>query len=352
MCESEASADVRSVSRELCPSRATARRRRSRLTARATRLRLRRIVTLACVAAAVGLTTPVPASGQGTEQKYTLLIGLSQYRQVSDGIVQLSYPDEDVTALTSVLVGQNFQVVSLIDDDAKREDIIQELYHHAEMVRKQDTFLLYFSGHGVRNDAVNGKTYWLTYDAGLAVLDTAGIRIEHLLEYVQDIKAERKIVLLDHCFSGDVVTASSPEITTDAGGGGPGAGARTTGGGRRIAARGVFRDDDWYAEAAPHATGLVMLAAAKDRAFESPTLKHGLFTAALLRALGSRDADTAPRNGRLSANELISFVRTKVAALAAAEGFPPQQPRAFGVGAELGLHREHQRYALQRPGSG
>jgi len=139
-------------------------------------------------------------------------------------------------------------------------------------------------------------------------------------------------VLLDHCFSGAVVDVAGPAATQPGADAGRAATARTTGEGRRIDSRGAFSDTDWYNEIEPRAKGLVVLAAAKNRAFESATLGHGLFTEAVLRALGSREADTEPHDGKLSTKELVAFVKTKVKTLAAPRTCRSRSPKTSNRG--------------------
>ncbi len=299
-------------------------RYRHRRTQRAQPLPLAVATFRAIAALLIGV---VPVVAQEAGQKYALLIGVAEYRFTASGITALQYPGKDVTDLAGVLLTQNYRITKLTNEDAKREDIITELDRHAQLVRKQDTFLLYFSGHGVRNR--NGRTYWLTYDANLTTLDVAGIRIGHLLDYVGDIKAERKLVLLDHCFSGDVVdyipSSASSQTTGDSKGFGATSDAGVTSHVEQV--KGAFLVKDWVKEAKADAGGQITIAAARAGAFELAKYGHGLLTEALLRAFGSRDAD-ANRDGKLSAMELIEYVPTQVAHLAADAHLPLQQPHS------------------------
>lgn len=270
--------------------------------------------------ALLALCFAAPVAGQApTPRKYALLVGLNKYLYPTTGIPELEFAKADVTSLSSVLEQQGYEVVSLLNDHARREDVVAELSRHAALLNETDDFLLYYAGHGVRNKSVNLKTYWLTYDAQLEALDVSGIRLRHLLDYVMDIKAKRKMILLDHCFSGDLIsTAGSgggPRGAPDAPAGPAGTTGRRGGGGTQRLERNAFPLNDFTQVVTSAGEGLVVIAAARGEAFELRNLGHGLFTAALLSALTTREADSN-RDAKLSIDELKAYLQTKVRTLA------------------------------------
>jgi hypothetical protein len=204
---------------------------------------------------------------------------------------------------------------------ARRVDIVRALTDLGDRVTGEDTFLLFFAGHGVR--ARNGHTYWLTRDTSLDLLDENGIRLEHLMDYVRDIRAKSALVLLDHCFSGDVTRASdrsrsldssSPTSSTP--------GEVRAGEGGFVLTRGVSRVKEIGDEILANGSGLLVLAAARDEAFEADQLKHGVFTSALLEALRSRKA--TPGDASLSVLELSLFLGRRVKELSQTLSLPDQ----------------------------
>ena len=60
----------------------------------------------------------------------------------------------------------------------------------------QDTFVLAFSGHGMRK---NGRNYLLTYYSGISTAEYTALGLESLKGLLGSIKAERKLVILDAC---------------------------------------------------------------------------------------------------------------------------------------------------------
>jgi hypothetical protein len=260
-----------------------------------------------------------PCAGQAPPRKYALLVGLNKYLYPTTGIPELEFAKADVTALASVLEQQGYEVVTLLNDHARREDVVAELSRHAALLNETDDFLLYYAGHGVRNKSVNLKTYWLTYDAQLEALDVSGIRLRHLLDYVMDIKAKRKMILLDHCFSGDLISTAAPgggpRGAPDPQAGPPPPAGRRGGEGAARLERNAFPLNDFTQVVTAAGEGLVVIAAARGEAFELRALGHGLFTAALLAALTTREADTN-HDAKLSIDELKAYLQTKVRTLA------------------------------------
>lgn len=253
----------------------------------------------------------VSAEAQNTPKRYALVIGLNNFLFLNNSLKPLQFANADAREVAEVLTRYGFDVTPLINVAAKREAIVGELNRLARLVNRDDTFLLFFAGHGVQNPSISDtSTYWLTYDALLDAPDVQGIRLEHLMDYVRDIRANRKLVLLDHCFSGKVSAALHPAASgsldaTQPGGRG---GSDTT----LTVARGAEPVPGW-ASVRSRATGLVVLGASRDLAYERDG--HGLFTAALLAALRSRAADT-DKDGKLTVAELLMFLPQRMQMLA------------------------------------
>lgn len=256
-------------------------------------------------AATLIVVAAAPAAAQ-SPKKYALLIGLNQY--LSPRVVDLQYATKDVNDLLPLLLKNGYTSIGpLINPTAARDNIVAHLYRIAAEARPEDSFLLYFAGHGVRGSIGRASTYWLTYDATFEQLDVAGIRLTHLLDYVADIKASQKIVILDHCFSGDIVVRP----------GTPDGGARDATSGPTFdfvpAARGGTPIPSLDDAAKVAGAGTVVIAAARGFAYEldSPTGGNGLLTTALLKALKTRAAD-ANRDAKLSVNELTTYLESEV----------------------------------------
>lgn len=264
---------------------------------------------------------------QATGEKHALLIGIDGYKYPSSSIQTLRYAIADVNALEDALKRNGYYVTRLTEGDAEREDVVAALARYALRLRREDSFLLYYAGHGVRNKSINQRTYWLPYDATLDRLEVDGIRLPHLADYVADIPAGRKLILLDHCFSGDLIQQLQRDGTD------PARRSERVSVSLDTESRGGFSVDDF--RSASDSTALLILAASMRDAYESPQLQHGVFTAALLDAFLTRNADT---NGdaKLSVDELRAYLASEVPALSQRTVGTGQQVLERAVGAFSG----------------
>ena len=277
---------------------------------------------------------PSAALSQSVGKRYALLIGVNKYQ--SSKIPSLAYVDNDIRDLQRVLTAQGYEVTTVPNDRAYRYAILKELYSHAARVTEADTFVLYYAGHGIRNVEINRKTYWVTYDTDLGQLDVDGIRLEHLVDYISDIRAGRKLILLDHCFSGDAVgvlvgnvppaaagTPTAPAPPSD-----PPAGPEL----RRHATPVVTElEREVEEQTSPSDRGTVVVAAATRYAQESPAFKHGVFTLSVIEACTTREADR-DANGLLDLKELVLYSSERVKGLLKEAKMPPQKVVNQGTG--------------------
>jgi len=257
---------------------------------------LRKSVVGLLAAAAIGAATAqaLPA------KNHALVIGIDRY-PAAGGVSPLRFAVDDAKAVARVLGESNYEVVPLYANFARRDSILMELSRLATTAREEDSVLIYFAGHGVRRKLPRSSpVYWLTYDASPSLVDVGGIRISHLLDYVNEIPAGRKILILDHCFSAevDVVQATL--------------GSRA---GEDPSVRTLYAYDEAAFKAQVESrvpAGLVVISAAKDKAYEFTELGHGIFTHHLLRAFSSSDADENDDNN-VSVLELRKYIKAQVA---------------------------------------
>lgn len=111
---------------------------------------------------------------------------------------QLRGPDNDVSAMTAMLLGlgMGYQVTSQID--ATKAEIIELISYAFGNQGPDDVSLFYYSGHGV----TNSSTY---YSGALMTVDVDYITTDELAEMLNAIPG-KVIVILDSCGSGAAVT--------------------------------------------------------------------------------------------------------------------------------------------------
>ena len=135
--------------------------------------------------------------------KIALLIGVSQYQ--SD-LTPLYKASKDVQEMQNVLENSDIagfeQVKTLLDPDAQtmREEI-EVIFSGCQ---KGDLVLLFFSGHGIKDD--RGKLYFATNntrknDKGKLIWSTA-VAASWIQDLMGQSRCNRQVVILDCCFSG------------------------------------------------------------------------------------------------------------------------------------------------------
>jgi hypothetical protein len=264
----------------------------------------------ATVAFATGLAAAGGQTAHAAGKRYALLVAIDENHIEGADLTKLKYAISDAEKLSALLVAQGFETPRILRETAAgRNDILRELNWYARKTDENDEFVLFYSGHGVRNSEVNKQAYWMTYGAGIASLDATAIRLSHLVEFVREMKPRKKVILLDHCFSGDVVAKAAPP---------PPAASPPPGEAPREAplpalelakTSQIVRGE---IEGQVRGEGVMLLAAARNFAYESDELQQGVFTKAVIEALESRKGDRNPVDGKLSMTELITYVNNFV----------------------------------------
>jgi uncharacterized caspase-like protein len=274
------------------------------------------LVLLGACALAGGVDAQQPAP-----QRYALLVGIDDYYE--QGVAKLNYAAKDVESLGDRLRRQGYLVTTLPNANATRLDIVGHLLMMQETLKPQDTFVLYYAGHGLLREA-NHHIYWLNYKGDPRRPDLEGLRLKHVAELVSEISARRKLILLDHCYSG--ADAGSLD-----GVGGTGRGGSTTGSiestpaavsaaSREAIPAQLLMDIQAGASARESGEAMFIVAASRGAALEFSEDQHGLFTYVLLRALAEDKADTG-KDGGLSIYELNAFVLANVDRMANERGY-------------------------------
>jgi hypothetical protein len=143
-------------------------------------------------------------------QGHALVVGVGTYAKLPRWNVPKTAAD--ARAVAEVLKNPQFcgypegQITLLTDDKATRQGMIDALDKLAQTVGEQDTLFFFFSGHG---DHDAQKRYYLTtHDTTLEdgkIAPDSALSQGELLPRLRAIKAKRLILVLNACFSGDMV---------------------------------------------------------------------------------------------------------------------------------------------------
>jgi hypothetical protein len=253
--------------------------------------------------APVAVATPSTFTG-GT---FVLVIGIDDYKDPL--LPKLRFAEADALAVYRFFATDSRsptapdRVERLIGPDATRLAILKAIREHLiAKARPEDAVILYFAGHGFA-DAKN-ETYLAAADTQLTALRETGIAARTLQEYWAEIPAARKVLITDACHGGGLPNQRGI-------------------GGVRVSP----------APAEAGKASIILTASSPDEvSLEDESLGQGLFTTALLNGLrGDADLD---HDGHVTVEELASYLKRTVPALAAARG-GKQTPVIEGLPATL-----------------
>jgi tetratricopeptide (TPR) repeat protein len=233
-----------------------------------------------------GKDKPV-AAPIGVPRGYALVVGIAQYQNL-DPSKQLQFPESDAEAMYRVLInreGGSFppeNVKLLKGNQATLANLRRELEEWLPSVAQPNgRVVVYFAGHGLIKD---GKGYLAPWDVDLDRLETTAYPMTKLGEVLANrVKSNWKVLLTDACHSGKITAETTNEAL------------------------------DQQFNALPANFLTLTATTEREQSFEDAKLStgFGFFTYFLVQAFrGYADAD--PCDGRITADELIEYVRTNV----------------------------------------
>ena len=233
---------------------------------------------------------------------FALNVGVADYERMNP----LNLTDQDATKLTQALQATGMMAgesVTLINAQATRENFVAAIEQIAASIGPDDLFLLFFSGHGDKNDV--SRDVERDGSSETIELFDAPVSDFELAQMIAPISA-RTLLVLDSCFSGgfdDVIN-------------------------QRIGRMGVFSSD----------SDLTSLVADK---FEA-----GGYISHILQLAVEGQAD-ANHDAAITAGELSEFMRTTFYRIALAE---PLDATVYGSGGDRGSGYQH--IVVNRGGDG
>lgn len=299
--------------------------------------------------------------------RYALLVGVSDYPGTTLDLQ--GGPLSDVTMMRDLLVGRlgfrTENVLVLRDVEGNREQVIEAFRRHLGQAGPSGVALFYYSGHGIQLPGNRGLTGAADREAdgkdeALALWGSQGDLYGYLLDdelgvLADELRAERRIIILDQCAAGTATRGVPDEVVrwADFGAGttaAPDALRRipAVAAGTVLTKRAPWEEVRQRLEVADHllrpSPGTPRrphLLLASSRADESSLVapitlpdgserSAGLFTTALYQAFG-----TAARTATVRA--LMGTIRTTVQRVAGKIRQEPQTPHAEGAWQEQTL---------------
>jgi len=88
---------------------------------------------------------------------------------------------------------------AIFNEDATRENIIEQMNSLCTTIHKGDNLIIYFAGHGEKHSITN-KGYWVPHDANRSISDF--VPNSTIKDFIEGIDAKHIFLISDSCFSG------------------------------------------------------------------------------------------------------------------------------------------------------
>ncbi len=137
-----------------------------------------------------------------------LVIGINSYEGYW---TPLNNAVNDAKAISEILQNEYLfdTVITLVDKQATRNNIIHELELLTTNVKSNDNVLIYYSGHGQYKKELN-KGYWVPVDAkSNSIADF--ISNNEVKTFMGGIPSKHTLLISDACFAGDIFRGRSTE---------------------------------------------------------------------------------------------------------------------------------------------
>jgi hypothetical protein len=276
------------------------------------------------------LRRPLDAENPGGLRAHLLVVGINEY---SNARYNLNYAVADAEAFieayeasAKAIFGGGIETVRIFNEDATRANVEAAFKQMQQTASPRDVFVFYYAGHGVMAEDQSEEFFLVPTEvtqlyATASELRSKAISARELREWSRLIPAQKQLFLLDACQSARALDA--------------------------VAVRGAAQEKA-IAQLA-RSTGTHWLAASGSSQFASEVeeLGHGVFTYALIQALkGAADSG----DGRVTVNELKSYLEAQVPELTQTYKGIPQYPASFGSGQDfpLGLSAREEPVAPKR----
>ena len=224
---------------------------------------------------------------EGVPRGYALIVGVARYKNLEES-KQLRFPETDADAMYRVLInheGGAFPAENVKFLKGDQATLANIKYHLEEWLPKvaqpMDRVVVYFAGHGF---VQNGKGYLAPWDVDPDKLESTAYPMATVGDVLANkVGANWKVLLTDACHSGKINAETTNEAL------------------------------EQQFSALPRSFLTLTATTEREQSFEDPNLStgFGFFTYYLVQAFRGY-ADVDPCDGRITADELIEYVRTNV----------------------------------------
>jgi len=222
----------------------------------------------------------------GTGKLYALVVGVSRYKDPK--IPQLKVSDKDARDFADFLKTQkqlfrSLNVTLLQNEEATRSEVEKHLYYKLRQAGKDDTVVLFLSGHGADDPNTPGEFFFLTYDAEPDFLAATAVHMNRQW-FLNKLDSRRVVLIADACHAGGFSNPGTKSLEP------------------------AFQS---LLQQFKESEGKVFLASSRpdESSMEKPGMSNSVFTYHLIQGLkGEADAD---QDGVVTLRELYDYVYKK-----------------------------------------
>ncbi|MBI5251121.1 MAG: SEL1-like repeat protein [Desulfomonile tiedjei] len=164
-------------------------------------------------------TKPSPAlslagSEVGIGDLYAVVVGVGVYKHPK--IPKLNVSDKDAKDFAAFLESQrslfrNVHLTLLINEQASKPEIEKELYYRLRRAGKDDTVIVFLSGHGADDPNTPGEFFFLSHDADPQFLMATAVHMNRQW-FLNKLDSKRVVVIADACHAGGFGGAGSKSL--------------------------------------------------------------------------------------------------------------------------------------------
>jgi len=149
-------------------------------------------------------TQPFVSSEMAIGDLYAVIVGISKYNNPK--IPRLTVSDKDARDFADFLMTQkklfrNVHITLLCNEEATRTEVEKNLYYKLRRSGKDDTVIVFLSGHGADDPNTPGEFFFLTYDADPEFLAATSIHMNRQW-FLTKLDSKRIVLIADACHAG------------------------------------------------------------------------------------------------------------------------------------------------------
>ncbi len=237
---------------------------------------------------------------------HALVVGISNYRNAKIPSLEMSV--KDARAFSDFLRTQDklfsrIRLRVLLNEKATMVEIKKQLFHSLRKAEKNDTVVLFFSGHGSIAPDIPGEYFLLTYDSDPHFPEATAVNMSRM-RFLQRLKSKRVVVIADTRHAGGFNITGSKSV--------------------QPALKNLLRD---FRES----EGRVVITSCRpdEISLDNPQAGNSIFTHYLIKALkGAADAD---RDGVVTLKEAYDFTYASTKAETKGGQHPQWEGRVEGA---------------------